>query len=59
MENKKTRVIEIPALSLENENNEAKVEIQSTEVKVSNRDDNISETKVKRKASMIFWKMKL
>ena len=50
MENKKTRVIEIPALSLENENNEAKVEIQSTEVKVSNRDDNISETKVKKKS---------
>lgn len=50
MKNEKTRVIEIPALSLENENNEAKVEIQSTEVKVSNRDDNISETKVKKKS---------
>ena len=37
-------------MSLENENNEAKVEIQSIEVKVSNRDDNISETKVKKKS---------
>lgn len=50
MKNEKTRVIEIPALSLENENNEAKVEMQSIEVKISNRDDNISETEVKKKS---------